>query len=808
MKLYERFGGRGFHTTLITTFGVDFDAFENIVLTRLRGASCFNTALLTDYGMLAYALQGASALPAYAGRHYTVTGIKAESVFHPKIIVQLGSNLGRLIVASANMTAPGLAGNLELAGEIEAAPNRPGECQLLASAWEFLKRLIQPADAGLGYQLEWMRRRTSWFFDTEPASGPVILGDGTVAAWLGSGESIGIGARFAELIEERPVRRLTILSPYWDADLATLRFLIEELRPDETVVLIDVGKALFPSHAARGLPASMYDLGNFAEKRFIHAKVLIAETTRADHVLYGSANCTLAALGDRGEAGLNSEACLYRRLAPNTVLEQLGLRGLLEGSPIAAATLPAWIAEDDLPLADAVRRNPGTFECRFDVLGWRPPAPVLPDTGIELLGTAGGVLPIQLEELQPKSDGMRQYRMRSVAEHPAFARLRFADGAESAVAVVTILSALHETVREARSRKAESAADRLGSGDAEAELWLLEALNDLEAAEIADQSSDDPGTRRTRQTKPDAEPEPEFRTLTYDEFIRGRRFRSDSGSIERNSLAASELSLVRNFLNRILSIGSVVTEVSEGDAIAGLELGDETADAEAALEAGETFSDWESRRNPPVDEQRAKTERLKATRSQIVAAVNNFRARITDRAETGQMNARDVLRLRAMLMILAAAGQPASNANCTPFQVLPLSEQDDGWPKLIGRVLFCFFGGGRPAIRDLSLSAIYDEFPDDILECWATAFWCCQACLAAAASRKRLKPLQPIFAGLTERVYRLTGLRPVELMTERFTIIMDRLSERFAPRLGLKSDQIHAGHQAAARRMHPALAAQ
>ena len=374
------------------------------------------------------------------------------------------------------------------------------------------------------------------------------------------------------------------MSPYWDADLAALKFLIEELRPAETVILIDAAKALFPSHAAWAIPASIFDVGDFAKDRFMHATAVIAETTRPDHVLYGTANCTLAALGDRTEAGVNSEACLYRRLGPNSLLQQLELSGFLEQrNPITAGALPTWSVEDDLPLAVAQRRSPGRFKCQFDVLRRRPRKALAPGAAVELLGTAGVALPIGLESLEAEAGGMRQYRMRGVTEQPAFARLRFSDGAELGLALVTVLGALREAVREVRSRKAESAADRLGSGDTEAELWLLEALNYLEAAEIADESVEDPGTHRTRQAKPDDEIEPEFRRLTYDELIRGRRIRSDGGGIERNSLAASELSLVRNFLNRILSIGSDVTVASEREIIAGLDLGDETGDAEGAL---------------------------------------------------------------------------------------------------------------------------------------------------------------------------------------------------------------------------------
>jgi hypothetical protein len=370
MKLYERYGDSGFHTCLMTTFGVDFDAFESIVLPRLRGAGCFNNALLVDDGMLAYVLENPLQLPAYAGRQYTLTAVGGRGVFHPKLTLQLGRRGGRLIVASANMTASGLAGNLELAGVIESGPDQAGERGLLAACWAFLSDAFPTREQGLAYQLDWMRRRTVWLFDTEPASGAVTLNDGTTAALLVSGEAIGIGARFAALVEERPVTRLIVLSPYWDENLTALAFLIDELKPAQTVILVDAAKALFSGHAAQVLPnAAIFDLAPFGKSRFIHAKAIIAETAAADYVLYGSANCTVAALGARNMPGSNQEACLCRRLAPGTVLDELGLTRLLgEASPIPPAALPGWTSEKELPLAEAIQRSPGRFECMFDRL--------------------------------------------------------------------------------------------------------------------------------------------------------------------------------------------------------------------------------------------------------------------------------------------------------------------------------------------------------------------------------------------------------------------------------------------------------
>lgn len=70
MRLYERFADKGYHSSIATTFGIDFDAYENIVLPRIRGAGCRNNMVLADARMLTHALGGASPLPRQAGRLY------------------------------------------------------------------------------------------------------------------------------------------------------------------------------------------------------------------------------------------------------------------------------------------------------------------------------------------------------------------------------------------------------------------------------------------------------------------------------------------------------------------------------------------------------------------------------------------------------------------------------------------------------------------------------------------------------------------------------------------------------------------
>src|SRR5262245_15509780 len=158
MKLYDRFAAKGFHSSFVTTFGIDFDTYENVCLNRLRGAGCTNNFILPDARMLTYALGGASVLPRYAGRFYAASGMVAPrgGVFHRKLFLRLGRRNGELLVGSANMTAPGLAGNRELMGMIECASEESGERRIIAAAWTYLEARLDQTPGSIAQQTAWM----------------------------------------------------------------------------------------------------------------------------------------------------------------------------------------------------------------------------------------------------------------------------------------------------------------------------------------------------------------------------------------------------------------------------------------------------------------------------------------------------------------------------------------------------------------------------------------------------------------------------------------------------------------------------
>lgn len=806
MKLYERFGDRGFHTSIVTSFCVDFEAYEDIALPRLRGAGCHNNLLIVDDKMLREALDGGLALPRFAGRWYSASGVsaKANGVFHTKIVLQIGRGEGRIIVSSANMTTSGLAGNLELAGVLECADDASPEQQVIAQVWQYAKARLAETGQAVASQLAWAEARTPWLRRATPATGAVALSDGTVAAFLAP-QTQGIGAQFSEQLEGEPVKRLVVFSPYWDDKLDGLKHLIARLAPTKVALLVDTAKGEFPVKALSGIKSlTVHDASDFCKGRFFHAKAVIAETRKFDYVLYGSANCTVAALGKSGFAGLNHEACLYKRLPAGQTLEALKLANLIDKSTaVDAKTWEQAEAQDDDLAAQDAKASPGRFECHLDMLSWYPPGSAAPKgAALELLNVERQVLDHALKLVAAADKDEIRFRLPADVLRPAFARLRYQDGTVSALAIVSLVDVIRQEAREQRSKSAEQAALRLAD-ETEAELMILDVFDALEAAEARLNHEPEPASFAGRRKKADEKGIEQFRTLDYESFIAGRRPPETSTSLFANSLAGSELSLVRNFLNRIIGLVGVAEDaVEDEDQLASaFNLGDETGDADAAMaaagEAGIDPSQRSADEEVKLERQRLAAQR-KASRAQIVQAANQFVKKIGLRKQAGALTTLDILRLRALLMIVVAAGHDragsASDTETSSLQVLPREDSEDSWPRLIGRILFGIFDGADPAIGHVQLETAGEHIAEDILECWATCFWCVQAAFAAPRSPAERKLLPKRIGPLMDKIYVATGLTASEYASPPVVAVMTKMSERFCTRLGLDAKAQKKAH--------------
>lgn len=505
---------------------------------------------------------------------------------------------------------------------------------------------------------------------------------------------------------------------------------------------------------------------------------------------------------------------MYRQLPAGAILDRLELKDLLNPSrAIDPDDIEEADQEDGVDLNIWRGRAIGRFECNYGTLTWTPSTGLDPDAvTISLLDSDQKELDCRLGPVEIRGD-TRRYEILGAVQRPAFAVLQFSTGTRSTPAIVTLVDRIQEEAREARSKQTEEAVAQLNE-ETDESLLLLDILDTIESAERLQQAEDDrPSIRLARKTPREPSVAPGgFRTMTYEEFVAGRRARTDGVSSGRNSLSASEASLVRGFLNRIIGIG--IDDATSGidtqrDLDKAFDLSDEAITAEDATTRGDSIEpgagdDLASEEERRAEQQRKAAQR-KVTREQLSKAVSAFGERISQRKKDGALTTFDVLRLRALLMIVAAAGWNGSDARGgassarTSLQVLAVQGGADSWPRLMGRILFCVFGGPDPAIRHLNLDALHDQFTDDILECWATCFWCLQACLGAPCSTEERAALAKHILAIGEKTYRLTGMNETELLEANFVLLMTRLSERFQVRLGLDAAALARGHQSMVR---------
>ena len=180
MKLFERFGDSGFHSAILSTYCLDFDAFDRIAVRRLRGAGTRNILLISDEKMLLEATAATPKLAANAGRLYGLISPSDGKLFHPKIVLQLGEKKVRAIVSSANITAAGLAGNLEIATQIDVESSTDSMAPLVVSIWKYLQSIAsERSSKAVEESIEWSTERTQWLAGVEASTEPVSREDGT-----------------------------------------------------------------------------------------------------------------------------------------------------------------------------------------------------------------------------------------------------------------------------------------------------------------------------------------------------------------------------------------------------------------------------------------------------------------------------------------------------------------------------------------------------------------------------------------------------------------------------------------------------
>ncbi len=323
LALLDELRSGRFDVSIITTFNIHFPFYEAVVLRRLLAAGCQHNLVLVDAAQCGAVLPHPDLRPRLAGAAYTLVPVRMPGAFHPKLTMLIGKKAAKLFVGSHNLTYAGWAHNVEVTNLIDTQAD--GESvALVRSALDAVR------DWGSEHQdlvrgvLDAVSRSARWLrsVKVEPSKSRLLWSSSsTPSLWSQLRTLVGTG-----------LSRVSVVGPYFDADLAFLRQLEDALNPKEVIVGVDPASVALDHAKLSGLKRTRFvdaepimAAARDAEGARLRAKLLLIESATGPILVAGSANPSAAAwLASKH----NCEAVVVRIADAREAADDLGLATL------------------------------------------------------------------------------------------------------------------------------------------------------------------------------------------------------------------------------------------------------------------------------------------------------------------------------------------------------------------------------------------------------------------------------------------------------------------------------------------------
>jgi len=335
--LLQRLRTGRFENCVIVTYNADLVFYEQVVLPILRSRGCYNNLVVMDLQQYSRSLDFARGEIRRLGHQYTVWPVAMPGAFHPKLILLTAEKQGKLVLGSGNLTVRGYSSNWEVFSEVARAAKENDEDHLFRSVWDFVRSVSHEARGGPKRQLRQLKDTTPWLaMDTEETAWPRLL--------MSHPDGPSICEQVRSAIPERRVASLTVVAPFFDRRLQGLAALREALQPRKIRLAIQPASVSISGKVAAQVPGLITHAFSVSDRTkstnaYLHAKVYIVQTADAEYCLWGSPNCSVAALAAPA-MGRNAEIALLARGRKGYFQSRLGLR-LDAGTTIDPKTL-AW----------------------------------------------------------------------------------------------------------------------------------------------------------------------------------------------------------------------------------------------------------------------------------------------------------------------------------------------------------------------------------------------------------------------------------------------------------------------------------
>lgn len=761
MRYDQAFRSTGYHTALLTTFSFDPTVFENVILVAMRSRGCRNIGVLADMAMVNRTLFELAPAPR-AGTAYHLAKASVAGAFHPKMVLQLGQKEGRLMIGSANLTGAGLVGNLETVSTIVVSEEDRSAAPLLAEALRYFERHADKKDRAMRDVLARARARSPWLADVEPGE-EVTIGTERVA-FLTESENAGVGERFRDFVGDDVVDQLIVVSPYADKTLEGFSQLRAAFGRPATSFIVDPHEQDFTAdtfEAQTGASLHSSAPHEWGGERPLHAKMVIVCGSRADYVLSGSANASVAGLYSRLGGSGNAEAAIARTEPAGTAIDRLKLSDCLS-TPMPLSMLSLrHRAHSGTEVDRQVPPDGGDCWIEHGFIFWRPPTNSVPaECLLRLMDGTGAEMAVS----PPAAEGdYFSLPLDADVGTPRSAVVVFPDGRESSPMPIAALNRLQTNANLPRT----GAAGRI--------LAELEGRDDIDDEDyeraiklLALIRPDETRKRDVARRTDDNEEDEEGKILPENEF--GEIAKTPEG---RQDLKTGPISEMRRLVNAFLGLGALDSADADdldplADHIKNANTTDRTAaDGSGAGDRNDNANDDDDDDGGDMGSSRPRRpSRPKGSMSIANARADKLVGHVDEtcralaRPDLDPLNLESAIRIHLLVNVFlsrcAAVGEKASVKHPILAVELPRS-----WIRILGRLIIAL----EASLERTAANPPAEDIDEECVEALATILFCAGLLLDASRvadmPRAVVGQLETVNARLARSVGRILDGKPI-----------------------------------------------
>lgn len=303
-----------YDTAIFTTFNFDIEYFEQYILNKLVNAGVNKIYIFVDSEQWYASLK--DTYISKLGRRYIVKPVRILASFHPKMSLFLGEDKAKVIIGSGNVTVNGFSSNNEIFNEIDFDKNNKDNLEIVLKAIDFIKEINKCTYSNGDDYLNEVLHSFKYIGINSPKNPNIQLLTNMHNSFVDQ----------VSLMIKESVNEIIVCSPFYDNELTAYRKLKEAFNC-KVKVYVQNFKSRFPKQYNENHliiddnSLVVFDkvlVGKTYNEKFYHGKVIIFKTNDFDYALYGSANCTSAALVKSHDENGNIEACFIEKCEKNT----------------------------------------------------------------------------------------------------------------------------------------------------------------------------------------------------------------------------------------------------------------------------------------------------------------------------------------------------------------------------------------------------------------------------------------------------------------------------------------------------------